>query len=441
MTLKRTLTTCGLLALLFLLFLGGCHAKSAARPAPSNARQITAMVLSDNHTIAPTLHDNGNSFDTYAANDGGADLKYSATILRAFVQQALKTKPDVVILSGDLTNNGERASHDYVAKQLKRLRTAHIQPYVVPGNHDINNPIARRFKGKQQFEVDGVSPEQFKKVYHQDGYAQAAETDSNSLSYLVKPGKKTWFLMLNSAIYRGNYQQGSATVGGGLNDGTLKWVKQVGQRAKKQGATVIPVLHHNTMDHTMIHQDYTIGYADQVRDVFTKAGIKLSLSGHIHAQNITHQQVNGTRLTDIASGSLIIAPHYYGTLTVNQKSGQARYHATRLNVSDYIQTHQGKTAAATYRKYDHDVLYASGYNAALAQLYEGRGESNLSTAKMKRLADGMGRANIAMFRGTPIKDAKLLDEWQAMPKDTPFRSFILRTNSLKNNLNWRGATR
>ncbi|MDN6126389.1 MAG: metallophosphoesterase [Lactiplantibacillus plantarum] len=39
-----------------------------------------------------------------------------------------------------MTNNGEKASHEYVAKQLRRLTAKHIRVYVVPGNHDLNNP-------------------------------------------------------------------------------------------------------------------------------------------------------------------------------------------------------------------------------------------------------------------------------------------------------------
>ncbi|RRK11220.1 metallophosphoesterase [Lactiplantibacillus garii] len=399
------------------------------------------MVISDDHVIAPSLHDNSVAFRTYAANDAGADLKYSATIFQAFIAQALKTKPDVVIVSGDITNNGEKASHEYVAKQLKRLTAAKIRVYVVPGNHDINNPLTRSFKGKHQYEVDGVSPEQFKQIYKQAGYGQAVQTDSNSLSYLVKPSKKTWFLMLNSAIYKSNYQQGSSTVGGGLTDGTLDWVAKIGKEAKKQGATLIPVLHHNTMDHTMIHQDYTIGYADQVRDVFSKAGIKLSLTGHIHAQSIKHATVNGQSLTDIASGALIIGPHYYGTLKLNQDNGHATYHATRLNVASYIQRRQTAAAARTYQKYDHNVLYASGYNAALSQLYETRDENHLSTKQVKQLAAGMGEANIAMFRGTPVKDSAAIQAWKKQPKNTSLRGFILATQDLKNNLKWAGHTR
>jgi len=423
------------------LLLTGCHQNTTEKLPPVKGRNLTAMVISDDHVIAPSLHDNGSAFDSYAGNDAGADLKYSATIFKAFIAKAIATKPDVVIVSGDITNNGEKASHEYVAKQLQRLTQHRIHVYVIPGNHDLNNPQTRGFKGKKQHEVEATDAAQFKQIYAKAGYNEAVAHDSNSLSYLVKPSKKTWFLMLNSAIYKSNYQQGSSTVGGGLPDGTLDWVAKIGREAKRQHATLIPVLHHNTMNHTMINQGYTIGYADQVRDVFSKANVKLTLSGHIHAQSIKHKTVNGKELTDIASGALILGEHYYGTLTLDQQTGKAQYHATPLNVSAYIQQHQGVKAAKAYQKYDHDVLYASGYNAALSSLYEDRDETQYSTKKMKTLATGMGEANIAMFRGTPVKQTPAVLAWEQLPDSVRLKEFILKTKNLHGNLQWSGAVR
>ncbi|WP_270223994.1 metallophosphoesterase [Lactiplantibacillus pentosus] len=423
------------------LVLTGCHSQQATNIPAVTHKTLTAMVISDDHVIAPSLHDNGKAFNQYAVNDAGADLKYSATIFKAWIAQALKTKPDVVLISGDITNNGEQASHKYVAKQLRRLTKQGIRVYVVPGNHDLNNPIARGFKGQHQYTAEATSPTQFKKIYHQAGYGQASEQDPNSLSYLVKPSKRTWFLMLNSAIYKSNYQQGNSTVGGGLTDGTLQWIAKVGRQAKKAHATLIPVLHHNTMDHTVIHQDYTIGYAEDVRKTFTSAGIKLSLTGHIHAQNIKSTNVNGHSLTDIASGALILGSHYYGTLKINQDTGTATYHATPLNVSAYIKRHDGTKAMRAYQKYDHDVLYAAGYNAALSQLYEDRDESNLSTTKVNQLARGMAAANIALFRGTAVQDSAAIQAWQKMPKETSLRGFVLATRTLHGNVDWSGKVR
>ncbi|MDO7806065.1 metallophosphoesterase [Lactiplantibacillus pentosus] len=423
------------------LVLTSCHSQQATTIPAVTHKTLTAMVISDDHVIAPSLHDNGKAFNQYAGNDAGADLKYSATIFKAWIAQALKTKPDVVLISGDITNNGEQASHKYVAKQLKRLTNHGIRVYVVPGNHDLNNPIARGFKGRHQYTTEATSPTQFKKIYHQAGYGQASEQDPNSLSYLVKPSKRTWFLMLNSAIYKSNYQQGNSTVGGGLTDGTLQWIAKVGRQAKKAHATLIPVLHHNTMDHTVIHQDYTIGYAEDVRKAFTSAGIKLSLSGHIHAQNIKTTNVSGHSLTDIASGALILGSHYYGTLKINRDTGNATYHATPLNVSAYIKQHDGTKAMRAYQKYDHDVLYAAGYNAALSQLYEDRDETNLSTKKVNQLARGMAAANIALFRGTAVQDSAAIQAWQKMPKDTSLRGFVLATQKLHGNVDWTGKVR
>ncbi len=85
------------------------------------------------------------------------------------------------------------------------------------------------------------------------------------------------------------------------------------------------------------------------------------------------------------------------------------------------------------------MLYAAGYNAALSQLYEGRDETQLSTAKVNQLARGMAAANIALFRGTPVKNTADIQAWQQMPQSTSLRGFVLATKKLHGNVTWPGA--
>lgn len=92
-----------------------------------------------------------------------------------------------------------------------------------------------------------------------------------------------------------------------------------------------------------------------------------------------------------------------------------------------------------YQKYDHDVLYAAGYNAALSQLYEDRDETQLSSAKVNQLARGMAAANIALFRGTPVKNSAAIQSWQQMPHNTSLRGFVLATKKLHGNVTWSGS--
>ena len=45
----------------------------------------------------------------------------------------------MLILSGDLTNNGEKESHIDIAEKLKEIEKNGTAVYVIPGNHEGEN--------------------------------------------------------------------------------------------------------------------------------------------------------------------------------------------------------------------------------------------------------------------------------------------------------------
>ncbi|MFR1477792.1 MAG: metallophosphoesterase family protein [Hydrogeniiclostridium mannosilyticum] len=55
-------------------------------------------------------------------------------------------QPDVLMISGDLTKDGEKEGHE-VAARLEALKQAvpGLKVYVVPGNHDLRNANAMNF--------------------------------------------------------------------------------------------------------------------------------------------------------------------------------------------------------------------------------------------------------------------------------------------------------
>ena len=67
-------------------------------------------VISDTHLIANELHDKGWAFQKMQNTSVGKDLHYQQKALLAFTRKVLKEKPDVVVVTGDITFNGERLS-------------------------------------------------------------------------------------------------------------------------------------------------------------------------------------------------------------------------------------------------------------------------------------------------------------------------------------------
>ncbi|MFQ8842968.1 MAG: metallophosphoesterase family protein [Clostridium fessum] len=79
----------------------------------------------------------------------------------AFLDDMKEEDPDLLILSGDLTLDGEKASHEELAELLEGLSEAGIEVAVIPGNHDINNsgcpPLYGGWSGKGGVHHSGTS--------------------------------------------------------------------------------------------------------------------------------------------------------------------------------------------------------------------------------------------------------------------------------------------
>ena len=75
----------------------------------------------------------------------------SQGIFDAKIKEIEDAKPDVLLVTGDLTFNGELASHQYVASKLLEAKTEiqktnpDFRIALVPGEDDINNSSAKSY--------------------------------------------------------------------------------------------------------------------------------------------------------------------------------------------------------------------------------------------------------------------------------------------------------
>lgn len=96
------------------------------------------IVVSDPHVMAEELLvNNGMAFKNYLSSRKNM-VDYSTAIFDKIVAEiiAMYPKPELVLLLGDLSKDGELASHQYVKKKLDDLKDAGIPSLVIPGNHD-----------------------------------------------------------------------------------------------------------------------------------------------------------------------------------------------------------------------------------------------------------------------------------------------------------------
>ena len=92
----------------------------------------------DVHYQSADAEDDGAAFQLFVERCDGKVVKYLPQLLDAFMDQVIAEKPSALVLSGDITMNGEKINHEELARKLGKVQEAGIPVLVIPGNHDIN---------------------------------------------------------------------------------------------------------------------------------------------------------------------------------------------------------------------------------------------------------------------------------------------------------------
>ena len=143
-------------------------------------------VISDIHIYDPSLGTSGAAFEKTMSSDRKLLLD-GIDLLDFAIDEIIASQVNFVLVTGDLTKDGELINHRLAAEKLKRLLDANIAVFVVPGNHDINNPDAVRYDGDKTEAVITISDKEFASIYGAFGFNSSLFRDDDSLSYVVEP--------------------------------------------------------------------------------------------------------------------------------------------------------------------------------------------------------------------------------------------------------------
>ncbi|MBY9078231.1 metallophosphoesterase [Paenibacillus sp. HN-1] len=390
-------------------------------------------VATDLHYLSPELQDGGQAFQSFVKSGDSKLLYYSDELVNAWVSQIVQAKPGAVILSGDLTNNGEKISHQTLAKKLREIEDSGVPVYVIPGNHDILNPWARSFKGNRQLRTDYITPKEFESIYGDFGYNEAMSRDRNSLSYTTKLSDHLWLLMLDTSKYKRNLEVGFPETDGEISGATLEWISVQTAKAEQSGAEVIAVMHHNLMDHSEFSTQYfTLNNHEEVQKVLTGANIHLVLSGHIHIQDIRYR--NG--IYDISTSAFEVYPHQFGVVRYDPQHSALDYHTEPVDVEAWAErTKSVNPDLLDFRTYAESFFRDTSYQKAYTAL-ESQGYTD---AERQSMAQAMAELNLHYFAGTTnhmdpaILNSKGMQLWKDA-KDQFLKSYVLSmTRSSKEN--------
>ena len=326
--------------LLFALIAVACVVRAEERP--------DFMVMSDMHVMSTSLFDNGTAWATYLQSEPKLDEK-SVDLYDEAITRIKMANPKMLLLTGDLTKDGEKVSHEYVASKLAELETQGIKVYVIPGNHDIANPQAKSYLSSEVASVETVTAEEFKTIYGAYGYDEAVMKDG--LSYMVYPEDGLAIICINSTKDNVNTTRWSE---GGITEETMTWIEKAAQKARLDGRYVIGMMHHQVMAHFKGQASFaptyiangTEGYPELsgIQERLVKAGIRTMFTGHFHTQSISKKTTAAGDLYDISTGALC---QYPSPIRSGWISSEGLVTLTNQQISTYHETEKERTKIST----------------------------------------------------------------------------------------------
>ena len=407
------------MALLFSLLLLGSGAPEER--AETTYRVITATDL---HYLAPELTDHGAYFWRVMENADGKVTEYCEEITDTFLAEVIGEQPEALILTGDISFNGARASHESLAKKLAAVEAAGVPVFVLPGNHDLYRGTSAAFFGESYELVPSVTEEEFAQIYGEFGFEEALSRDSDSLSYTARLNEHTRLLMLDANTLH-DYCS--------LSDKSLRWVEKQLKDAQKENMTVLAACHQNLYQHSVFRGGYMLDCSEQLHELLERYEVRLILSGHMHIQHI---KTEGT-VTEIAGSPLTMGACRYGLLSF--EAGAYRYEARSVDLSAWAKG-QGIENEDLLRFPDYPLerLSRRTENQAREQL-EKKGITGEEQDALTAYACAL---NTAYFTGDLSRipaldpDGSLLARWEE--SGTMFGSYFasLREESGKNYCRW-----
>ena len=300
------------------------------------------VVFSDPHVMHPDLLVNKGSAWTDYLSGQRKLVDYSQPLFDEMVAKIKDDlKPDLVLITGDLTKDGEQLSHNYVVTKLDALRAAGIPTLVIPGNHDRgSNSNAVYYDGGGTTPADVATNDWFATTYANYGYGVASEREGSSLTYSCEPIAGLVVIGIDSGT------------DGTISNTTLTWVCDKAVAARGKGKKVIVMMHHPLIEHItnseMLVSIASLTNSDDVRNALVDAGVKVVFSGHFHTSDIAkdYNDAITKEIFDVNTGSLDSYPCDYRVVTLNDDMSQmgiATFHITSLTgkpefTSAYAQT-------------------------------------------------------------------------------------------------------
>lgn len=278
---------------------------------------LTVTVLTDIHHYSK---ENGTSGKAYEKADKKSQilLAESGEVLDALFDAAAKdSRSDIILISGDLTSNGDLNSHKEIIEKLRRLKSQEKRVYVITATHDFRNGgLTDAYRGDEKISVPTATRDMLFDMYREFGPDEALAVHRESMSYVVqlKDGYRLF------ALNDDTNQNGKS----GFSEECFEWISEQAKAARHDGQLIIAMTHHPLIApsplYEMIGKGNMLGDCDIRLEQLADLGVSFVFTGHTHIHNISdYYSSRGNHIYDICTGSPIGYPGVMRLVTFDER--------------------------------------------------------------------------------------------------------------------------
>lgn len=306
-------------------------------------KPLKFIVVEDPHYYAKSLDAYGKAYEEFM------DFEQKCYAETPYINDAVfeylknQTNADVILFGGDLSFNGEKASHEEFSQKLRDLQSSGKECYVVTAGHDIEPHPFTYDEEHGRKEAEGIRFFDLYDYYRDFGYDKAISFYRENLSYMAQIGDGVRLLVLcNDSEEKKNIA---------YTDELLAWAEEQLKKAKEENQTVIAMEHYPLLPGQPILQlvpDARQKESRRVINLLADNGVHICFTGHMHNQSINvTKSDNGNIFYDVCSGSVIGCPAFMRLCTLEDEN---TIDIKSIPIPDFEWDTKGKTCEVYMRE-------------------------------------------------------------------------------------------
>ena len=320
-------------------------------------KEVKFAVIADPHYYSEKLGNSGIAYEMRANSDQKM-LAHSSAVITSALEEIKNSDAEFLLIAGDLTNEGERVSHEEMRHLLYDFQKS--KPiYVITATHDwCSSGKPKRFEGAKVYkDVETLKPEELRDFYKDFGPEMAVSeffTHQNKSSYVIRPVDGVSVFCLDDD------QDGNGN--SGYSEEHFNWIKQEVEKALTRGDKIFGMQHHHmllTEFDRIINGKGSVERKEKLCRDFADIGLSIMFTGHSHMQHIRRiENENGNHFYEFNVASVCGYPAsiVYCTLTEDGIDTKTEY------VEKY--TYNGKEFTNDHLKGHATFLFENVLNSA-----------------------------------------------------------------------------